>query len=152
MVRKTLLTAVLFAVALALTIVAGFSLSQESSVVPLSQDTPCPAVGCASGECHDYANVPVPDGVHEMTCPEASCSSVDCHAWDALSGGYRQASDASLNVWILAPVALVVALVAMVLLLSRGMSGAREPEGASREGSSDISDEGSSDRDREGGR
>lgn len=67
--------------------------------------SPCPATGCASGECHDYANVPGPDGVHEMVCPESTCSSAECHAWDTLvSGGYRSASDASLNLWVLGPV------------------------------------------------
>ena len=33
---------------------------------------------------------------------------------DSLVGRYHQASDASLNVWILAPVVLVVALVLIV--------------------------------------
>ena len=46
--------------------------------------------------------------------PEAGCVSVECHAWEALTGRYHQASDASLNLWILMPVALVVALVALV--------------------------------------
>ena len=45
-----------------------------------------------------------------MTCPEAGCASVDCHAWDTLASRYHQASDASLNLWILMPVALVMAL------------------------------------------
>lgn len=44
------------------------------------------------------------DGIHEMNCPEASCSSVECHAWDTLTSRYHQASDASLNLWILAPI------------------------------------------------
>ena len=58
--------------------------------------------------------MPGPDGVHEMACPESSCSSVECHAWESLAGRYHQASDASLNVWVLAPVALVVALAIIV--------------------------------------
>lgn len=75
---------------------------------------PCPAVGCASGSCHGFDDVPEPDGVHEMTCPEASCASTECHAWDTLATRYYQASDASLNLWVLAPVALVVGLVLIV--------------------------------------
>ena len=52
--------------------------------------------------------------MHEMTCPEASCASTECHAWNSLTTRYRQASDASLNLWVLAPVALVVGLVLIV--------------------------------------
>ena len=78
---------------------------------PIEVDSPCPASGCASGECHGFGNVPEPDGAHEMSCPEASCADVACHAWDSLTTRYHQASDASLNLWILAPVALVVGLV-----------------------------------------
>ena len=80
----------------------------------IEADSPCPAVGCASGECHGFDDVPEPDGVHEMTCPEASCASTECHAWDTLATRYYQASDASLNLWVLAPVALVVGLVLIV--------------------------------------
>ena len=81
---------------------------------PIEADSPCPAVGCASGSCHGFDDVPEPDGVHEMTCPEASCASTECHAWDTLATRYYQASDASLNLWVLAPVALVVGLVLIV--------------------------------------
>ena len=50
-----------------------------------------------------------------MTCPEAGCSSVECHAWETLvGGGYRRASDASMNLWFVGPVVLVVALVLIV--------------------------------------
>lgn len=80
----------------------------------IAADSPCPAAGCANGECHGFDNVPVPDGVTEMSCPEATCASVECHAWDSLTTRYYQASDASLNLWILAPVALVVGLVLLV--------------------------------------
>ena len=81
---------------------------------PIGPDSPCPAAGCASGSCHGFDDVPAPDGVHEMTCPEATCASVECHAWDTLSTRYYQASDASLNLWVLAPVALAVGLVLIV--------------------------------------
>ena len=46
--------------------------------------------------------------------PEAGCSSVECHAWDSLMDRYHQASDASLNLWIIMPVVLVIALVLVV--------------------------------------
>ena len=45
---------------------------------------------------------------------EAGCASVECHAWDSLTTRYHQASDASLNLWLLAPAALVVGLVLIV--------------------------------------
>lgn len=81
---------------------------------PIAADSACPAAGCASGSCHGYEAVPEPDGVHEMSCPEASCSSVACHAWDTLVTRYNRPSDSSLNVWIMAPVVIVVALVLIV--------------------------------------
>ncbi|OUO91717.1 hypothetical protein B5F40_02445 [Gordonibacter sp. An230] len=114
MVRKVLMTLAAFALACAVVFAAGSLVEPSSGVSRIEADSPCPVAGCASGECHGFDDVPVPDGVHEMACPEASCSSTECHAWDALSGRYHQASDASLNVWILAPVALVVGLVALV--------------------------------------
>lgn len=80
----------------------------------IEAESPCPAAGCASGECHGFDAVPEPDGIHEMTCPEVTCSSLECHAWDTLATRYHQASDASLNLWILAPVLLVVGLVLIV--------------------------------------
>lgn len=78
---------------------------------PIEPHSPCPVVGCASGSCHGFGDVPEPDGVHEMACPEAGCASVECHAWDTLATRYHRASDASLNLWILAPVVLVGLLV-----------------------------------------
>lgn len=76
----------------------------------ITAESPCPVTQCASGACHGFDAVPQPDGVHEVVCPEAGCASVECHAWDTLTGRYHQASDASLNLWILAPVVLVVGL------------------------------------------
>lgn len=49
-----------------------------------------------------------------MACPEVSCASVECHAWSSLTTRYYRPSDASLNVWVLLPVALVVGLVMLV--------------------------------------
>ena len=86
---------------------------------PVTAESPCPVVGCASGACHGFDDVPEPDGVHEMTCPEASCASVECHGWETLGSRYHQASDASLNLWILMPVVLVVALVGITRKVGR---------------------------------
>lgn len=54
-----------------------------------------------------------------MMCPEAGCASVECHGWDSLIGRYHQASDMSLNVWILMPVALVLGLWLLVRRMGR---------------------------------
>ena len=114
MFKKLLVTLVAFLLAGACVLAAGAAAEPATGVRPIEADSPCPAVGCASGECHGLDDVPAPDGIHEMNCPEASCSSVECHAWDTLATRYRQASDASLNLWVLAPVVLVVALVLLV--------------------------------------
>lgn len=97
----------------------GFAMEPKSAIAPLTATSPCPATGCANGTCHGFGDIPEPDGVTEMSCPKASCSSPECHAWDSLANRYHQASDASLNVWILMPVALVVGLVILVNTLSR---------------------------------
>lgn len=112
MPKKAILILVSFLFAGALVFLAG--VAADSSVGMLQRiqpDSPCPATACASGECHGFDDVPEPDGVHEMACPEAGCASAECHAWETLIGRYRQASDASLNLWIVAPVALAVGLV-----------------------------------------
>ncbi|WP_139651719.1 hypothetical protein [Raoultibacter phocaeensis] len=115
MVRKTLITLLAFAAVGACVFAAG-SLADPSVGIPkaIAEDSPCPATACASGSCHGFGDVPEPDGVHEMECPEASCASAECHAWDTLATRYYQPSDMSLNLWVLAPVALVVGLVLLV--------------------------------------
>lgn len=94
MVKKLL--CVVFAFALASTCVfAAAGVSSESVGAPraVSADSPCPATGCAGGECHDYANVPGPDGVHEMVAPSrlARRSSVTRgrRLWAAATGARR---------------------------------------------------------------
>ena len=111
---KKLLAALALLAAVAVATAVGFALAPDSTIRPIDADSPCPVVGCASGSCHGFDDVPEPDGVHEMTCPEASCASVECHGWETLGSRYHQASDASLNLWLLAPVALVVGLVLIV--------------------------------------
>lgn len=113
--KKIIATLAVFLVAGAVVVGAvGMTRPDALVVRPVTAEAPCPVVGCASGACHGFDNVPTPDGMTEMTCPEAGCASVECHAWEALTARYHQASDASLNLWILMPVALVVALVALV--------------------------------------
>lgn len=118
--RKIIATVVVFLLAGAC-VVGAVALVQPDvlSVRPIAADSPCPVVGCASGECHGFDDVPEPDGVHEMMCPEAGCTSVECHGWDSLIGRYHQASDMSLNVWILMPVALVLGLWLLVRRMGR---------------------------------
>ena len=115
MIRKLILTLTVFL--LVGVCVFGAATCADSSVempARIEDSSPCPVAGCASGSCHGFDNVPEPDGVHELVCPEAGCASVECHAWDTLANRYHQASDASLNLWLLAPVVLVVGLVLLV--------------------------------------
>ena len=115
MVKKTLVTLAAFLLVGAAVFGAG-ALADPSVGLPraIAEDSPCPATSCASGSCHGFDDVPEPDGATEMACPEASCASVECHAWDTLADRYSRPSDASLNLWVLAPVALVVGLVLLV--------------------------------------
>lgn len=116
---KKLVAAVVLAALVIAVAVVGFAAVPSSAIQPIAADSPCPAAGCASGVCHGFDAVPEPDGVHEMMCPEAGCASVECHGWDSLIGRYHQASDMSLNVWILMPVALVLGLWLLVRRMGR---------------------------------
>ena len=113
--KKTIVTLAAFLLVGACVFAAGAA-ADPSVGLPqaIGADSPCPATRCASGECHGFDDVPEPDGATEMECPKASCASAECHAWDTLMDRYYQPSDASLNLWILAPVALVVGLVLLV--------------------------------------
>ena len=134
MTKKLIATLAVFLLVGTCVLGAGFALESESGIHNITPDAACPAVGCVSGECHDYNNIPTPNGEYEMICPEAGCASVECHAWDALQGRYKQASDASLNLWILAPVVLVVGLIVLINALSApkkstgGSSASHEPD------------------------
>lgn len=123
MLAAGVLVAFVFVVAL-----VGFVAAPSTAIQPVAADSPCPATGCASGACHGFDAVPEPDGVHEMACPEAGCASVECHGWDSLIGRYHQASDMSLNVWILMPVALVLGLWLLVRRMGRGSRGHSDSE------------------------
>ena len=117
MVKKFLVALMAFVVAGVLAYGIGAGLGAKDNVsLPqkITADSPCPVVLCANGECHGFDSVPEPDGIHEMKCPEVNCSSAECHAWETLSSRYHQASDGSLNVWVLAPILLVLGLVLIV--------------------------------------
>lgn len=145
MCKKLLITLVVFVAVGACIYGAGMVAAPETGVYSIESASACPATKCASGKCHGFDNIPEVDGVHEMTCPESTCSSVECHAWDALVNRYHQASDASLNLWVLAPVVVVVGLVVLVRLLSRGSKGDLDSEHDLRfgeEGDSHLDGEG----------
>lgn len=91
--RKAMLTVAVVVLLAAVCLAAGFAIEPQSSISPITPDSPCPAVGCASGECH---------------------------AWDSLVSRYHQASDASLNLWIIMPTVLVLGIVLVVRALSKG--------------------------------
>lgn len=115
MVKKGLITGAVFLFIGGMVFAAGFALNPTVGLPQVIEDhSACPAVGCAFGACHGYEDIPEPDGIHEMYCPETSCASTECHAWDTLVTRYNQPSDASLNVWILAPVVLVIVLVLVI--------------------------------------
>lgn len=113
--KKALVTLAVFALVGCCVYFAGAA-ADPSVGLPrtIDAESPCPATGCVSGVCHGFEDVPEPDGIHEMACPEASCASVECHAWDALTTRYYQPSDASLNLWLVLPVVLVVGAVLLV--------------------------------------
>lgn len=110
--RKAGITMAVFAIVMGAVFGVAASVSGDVALPQaITESSSCPAVGCASGQCHSFDDVPEPDGVHNMNCPEASCASVECHAWETLADHYRQASDASLTLWIVVPVLIVLALV-----------------------------------------
>ena len=89
MAKKLICVIAAFALACAC-VFAAASVSSKSVGAPqaIAADSPCPATGCASGECH---------------------------AWETLvGGGYRSASDASLNLWVLGPVVFFGGLIVLL--------------------------------------
>lgn len=81
--KKIAVTAAVFLLAAVCSVGAVMLVQPEAlSVRPITETSPCPVVGCASGSCHGFDDVPEPDGVHEMTCPEASCRI----RWSAMVG------------------------------------------------------------------
>lgn len=118
--RKRLLAAAVVGAVLVGAVGVGFAVAPDSGLHLLTADAACPVAGCTNGACHGYDAVPEPDGRSEMRCPEAGCTSVECHGWETLAGRYHQASDMSLNLWILMPVVLVLGLWVVSRRLSKG--------------------------------
>ncbi|MDR2109496.1 MAG: hypothetical protein LBP28_08600 [Coriobacteriales bacterium] len=119
--KRILPTIVLFLLVAVLVFFAAQALDGQSVALPqaIGAETPCPVAGCTQpdGACHAAAAAPVPDGSFEMVCPRvAGCADVNCHAWDRIESGTMRdkPSDISMNLWIIAPVILVLALVALV--------------------------------------
>ena len=79
MFKKLLVTLVAFLLAGACVLAAGAAAEPATGVRPIEADSPCPAVGCASGSCHGFDDVPEPDRV--------SCVG---HAGHALLPGVRR--------------------------------------------------------------
>ena len=114
MVKKILVSGIIFLTIGIFVIAAGVASANIELPQRILAESSCPVAGCSSNSCHDYDSVPVPDGQHEMRCPRRACASVECHAWDTLTTRYHQASDASMNLWIVAPVVFVLVLVAVM--------------------------------------
>lgn len=118
--RKRLLAAAIAGAVVVGAVGVGFAVAPDSGLHPLTADAACPVAGCTNGACHGYDAVPEPDGRSEMRCPEAGCTSVECHGWETLARRYHQASDMSLNLWILMPIVLVLGLWVVSRRLSKG--------------------------------
>ncbi|MDR1014915.1 MAG: hypothetical protein LBL86_08085 [Coriobacteriales bacterium] len=119
MPKKLLVTFVLFVLLGILTFLAGWASDKETVALPqtIRAETPCPVAGCTQPDasCHAAGPAPVPNGTLTMECPRVKgCSETDCHAWSRIETTRSKPSDASMNLWILAPVVLVLVLVAMV--------------------------------------
>ena len=102
--RKRLLAAAVVGAVVVGAVGVGFAVAPDSGLHPLTADVACPVAGCTNGACH----------------PEAGCTSVECHGWETLARRYHQASDMSLNLWILMPIVLVLGLWVVSRRLSKG--------------------------------
>jgi hypothetical protein len=83
----------------------------------ITPETLCPLAGCTQADkgCHASAAAPVPDETFVMRCPKSSgCQDSACHAWDRLTTHYLKPVDFSMNLWIVAPIVFVLALILIV--------------------------------------
>jgi hypothetical protein len=116
MPRKIILSSIVFLAVAAAVFGIGAAAAPAQVALPqaITASTPCPVAGCTQpdGACHAAAAPPEADGSFSMTCPKnTGCSDTVCHAQDRLVSHYNRPSDMSLNLWILAPVALAVGMV-----------------------------------------
>jgi hypothetical protein len=117
--KKLILTFVVFVVVAILVFMTGMAASPEDVALPerITEVTPCPIAGCAqiNGSCHAASPAPDPDGTFDMLCPvRTGCADTSCHAWDRIGNTHSKPIDAAMNLWILAPVVLIVLLVMVV--------------------------------------
>jgi hypothetical protein len=119
MVKRAFITVFVFVLVGAVAFGAAALAAPAQVALPqvITADTPCPVAGCTQpdGLCHAAAVPPEADGSFEMLCPRAAgCTDTTCHAQERLTGHYNRPSDMSMNLWILAPVVLIVGLVLLV--------------------------------------
>jgi hypothetical protein len=118
MARKLVITLIVFLLFGAAVLGAGFAVSPEAVALPgpITAESTCPVAGCTQpdGSCHADVAYPVPDGTFVMACPHIKgCTGTECHAFDRIEQAGHP-SDASLNLWIIAPTLVVVGLVAFL--------------------------------------
>jgi hypothetical protein len=117
-IRNVIVTTVIFIVAaVAVFAIAAAATSSVKLPAVIDAQTPCPVAGCTQpdGSCHAGNPSPIPDGSFSMSCPKVQgCSDISCHAGNRLSTHFNKPSDASLNLWILAPVILAMGLIFLV--------------------------------------
>ena len=121
MVRKLAVTLAAFALVCACVLGAGALAEPATALRPVEAASPCPAAGLRVGGVPRLRRrVPGP------TAPtRCGARRRRARAWSATRGtrwwaATARPSDASLNVWVLMPVALAVGLVLVVKALSKG--------------------------------
>ena len=117
MPKKILIATIAFVLCMGISFVVVWAARSSEVGLPqaITASSLCPVASCAADECHAADQAPQPDGTFEMLCPRVEdCASAQCHAWTALTSRYNTPDDWSMNLWILAPVLLVIALVFIV--------------------------------------
>ncbi|MDR1422539.1 MAG: hypothetical protein LBI64_06730 [Coriobacteriales bacterium] len=123
MPKKFILTLVVFVAVGALVFVTSWAFNTQGIALPapITEETLCPVAGCTQPDkgCHAAQAAPEPDGSFTMICPRVKgCADSTCHAWERIDAPRSKPSDASMNLWILAPVILVLGLMGLTRKLS----------------------------------